>query len=74
MTTSNSRTRLGAQGYEQARSELDRLLLTHRAGLPRAGEDDAWARYEWRELRIRHLQELLLDAIVGAAPADDGSA
>jgi transcription elongation factor GreA len=32
------------------------------------------ARHEWRERRIRHLQELLLTAEVGARPADDGVA
>jgi transcription elongation factor GreA len=75
LVTANGRTWLSAQGYQQVRNELDRLLLTHRSGLPRHdGEDDAWARHGWRERRIRHLQELLLVATAGTAPADDGIA
>lgn len=73
----NGRTWLSPQGYEQARDELERLLLSHRSGVDRpdnAGDVDGWTRHEWRERRIRHLQELLLTAEVGARPADDGVA
>ncbi len=70
--TANGQAWLSAHGCEQVRDELDRLLLAHRAGF-RAGDDaDAWARYRWRERRIRHLQELLLTAEIGIAPPDDG--
>lgn len=73
--TANAGTWLSAHGYQQIRNELDRLLLSHRSGPPLPdGDEDAWARHGWRERRIRHLQELLLDATVGSAPADDGVA
>jgi transcription elongation factor GreA len=65
---------LSAQGYQQTRTELDRLLLSHRSDRGRLDDDDAGARHRWRERRIRHLQELLLGATVGTAPADDGIA
>lgn len=56
MSTS-ARPWLSPQGHEQVRDELDRLLLSHRAGLgAEEGSDaDAWARHQWRERRIRHL-------------------
>lgn len=69
--TTNGRAWLSPQDCAQARDELDRLLLTHRAGF-HGGDDDAWARRRWRERRIRHLQELLLTAEIGGAPPDDG--
>lgn len=66
---------LSAQGYQQTRTELERLLLSHRCERVRLDvDDDAGARHRWRERRIRHLQELLLGATVGIAPADDGIA
>ncbi|WP_328306235.1 GreA/GreB family elongation factor [Actinomycetospora sp. NBC_00405] len=66
---------LSAQGHQQARTELERLLLSHRSDSTRLDvDDDAGARHRWRERRIRHLQELLLGATVGTAPADDGIA
>ena len=66
---------LSAQGYQQTRTELERLLLSHRSDRLRLDvDDDAGARHRWRERRIRHLQELLLGATVGTAPADDGIA
>jgi transcription elongation factor GreA len=75
LVTANGRAWLSAHGYQQVRNELERLLLSHRSGLTRHDvDDDPWARHGWRERRIRHLQELLLDATVGAAPADDGIA
>lgn len=64
---------LSAQGYQQTRTELERLLLSHRSDRVRP-DDDAGARHRWRERRIRHLQELLLGATVGTTPADDGIA
>jgi transcription elongation factor GreA len=73
----DGRSWLSPQAYEQARNELERLLLSHRSGFtPQDGDDDAdaWARHGWRERRIRHLQELLLNASVGAPPPDDGIA
>lgn len=73
--STNDRTWLSPQGYEQARHEVERLLLSHRSGVdrPDGGADvEAWTRFEWRERRIRQLQELLLTAEVGGAPADDG--
>lgn len=69
------RTWLSAQGHQEARNELERLLLSHRSDHSRDDvDDDPWARHDWRERRIRQLQELLLDAAVGVAPADDGVA
>jgi transcription elongation factor GreA len=65
---------LSAQGHQQTRTELERLLLSHRSESTRLDVDDAVARHRWRERRIRHLQELLLGATVGTAPADDGIA
>lgn len=66
---------LSAQGYQQTRAELERLLLSHRCERVHLDvDDDAGARHRWRERRIRHLQELLLGATVGIAPADDGIA
>ncbi|WP_433026983.1 GreA/GreB family elongation factor [Actinomycetospora sp. CA-053990] len=66
---------LSAQGHQQARTELERLLLSHRAARMRLDvDDDAGAGHRWRERRIRHLQELLLGATVATAPADDGIA
>jgi transcription elongation factor GreA len=65
---------LSAQGYQQTRTELERLLLSHRSERVRLDDDDTGARHRWRERRIRHLQELLLGATVGTAPADDGIA
>jgi transcription elongation factor GreA len=68
---------LTAQGHQHVRDELERLLLTHRLGMStHEGHTDAeaWARHHWRESRIRHLQELLLTATVGAARPDDGVA
>jgi transcription elongation factor GreA len=75
--STNDRTWLSSQGYEQARHELERLLLSHRSGVdrPDGGADvEAWTRFEWRERRIRQLQELLLTAEIGGAPPDDGVA
>lgn len=73
--TRDAPTWLSLQAYEQARDELSRLLLAHRAGRRPShdgdpGPDDPSA---WRELRIRRLQELLLTADVGMPP-DDGIA
>lgn len=68
---------LSPQGFQEARTELDRLLLSQRCapGQHEGNVDaQAWARHEWRERRIRHLQELLLTAEVGGAPPDDGIA
>lgn len=66
---------LSALGHQQARTELERLLLSHRSDRVHLDLDgDAWARHRWRERRIRQLQELLLGATVDAAPPDDGIA
>jgi transcription elongation factor GreA len=66
---------LSAQGHQQTRTELELLLLSHRSDSTQLDVgDDAGARHRWRERRIRHLQELLLGATVGTAPADDGVA
>jgi transcription elongation factor GreA len=66
---------LSEQGHQQTRTELELLLLSHRSESTRLDvHDDAGARHRWRERRIRHLQELLLGATVGTAPADDGIA
>ena len=72
--STNDRPWLSPQGYEQVRDELDRLLLSHRAGVGAEDVADAevWARHQWQKRRIRHLQELLLTAQIGAAPPDDG--
>lgn len=70
-------TWLSQQGYEQARDELDRLLLAYRSGrYPRLGDDIAEieSRREMHLRRIRQLQELLLTAEVGTPPPDDGVA
>jgi transcription elongation factor GreA len=67
---------LSPEGYEHAVAELDRLLLTHRS-CPRRLDDegpDGLAIREWRERRIRDLQELLLAGDAGRVPRDDGIA
>ena len=66
---------LSALGYQQARTELEHLLLSHRSeGAHLDLDGDAWAHRRWQERRIRQLQELLLGATVDAAPPDDGIA
>lgn len=74
--TDDARAWLSPHTYEQVRHELDRLLLSHRAGIGACdGADaDAWARHQWRDRRIRQLQELLLTARIAGAPPDDGIA
>lgn len=74
--STNDRARLRPRAYDQARAELEQLLLSHRADAPHddGADVEAWARREWRERRIRHLQELLLTASVGEPPPDDGVA
>jgi transcription elongation factor GreA len=67
---------LSSEAYEHAVSELNSLLLTHRSTPRRLDEDgpDGLAVHEWRERRIRHLQELLLRGGAGNPPRDDGIA
>jgi transcription elongation GreA/GreB family factor/nucleotide-binding universal stress UspA family protein len=67
---------LSPEGYEHAVAELDRLLLTHRSSPRRLDDEgpDGLALREWRERRIRDLQELLLAGDAGRAPEDDGVA
>ena len=67
---------LSPEAHEQAVSELNRLLLTHRSTPRRLDEEgpDGLAVHEWRERRIRDLQELLLRGDTAGAPRDDGIA
>ena len=67
---------LSPEGYEHAVAELDRLLLTHRSSPRRLDDEgpDGLAVREWREQRIRDLQELLLAGDSGRTPEDDGVA
>ncbi len=74
--SSTSDAWLSPDGYEHAVAELNRLLLTHRTSPRRLDDEgpDGLAVREWRERRIRDLQELLLAGDAGRAPRDDGVA
>ncbi|SHL12372.1 GreA/GreB family elongation factor [Pseudonocardia thermophila] len=68
---------LTKDGYERLTEELRRLIKERSEDAPLDGsstDEDVLAARQEREARIRKLQELLQDPIVGEAPADDGVA
>jgi transcription elongation factor GreA len=74
---STTRVWLTEQTFEQLRSELRDLLGRRSAGAPLIDRDrddppGSVVDERDREQRIRRLQELLRDPVVGARPADDG--
>lgn len=68
---------LTRQGCAHVRDELNQLLLAYHSAQYHHNDHDgpeARDQQDWRERRIRQLQELLLTAEVGAQPPDDGVA
>jgi transcription elongation factor GreA len=86
MTTDTQQVWLTRDGYEQLKEELLRLVKERAGDAPpdgrsgigdvardRSGEDPFAVRRE-RDQRIRKLQQMLQDPIVGGVPPDDGIA
>lgn len=66
---------LAEDAYENLRAELRELLaLRERGGAADTTDDQHHAEQRGREQRIRRLQELLQDPVVGQRPPDDGVA
>lgn len=70
MTSTTPRVWLSPQAHHRLRNELTTLLASARS---RPGESDFTSQRE-RETRIRQINDLLTNAIVGEDPPDDGVA
>ena len=68
MTSTTPRVWLTPQAHHRLRNELTTLLA------PRRGSDADFASQRDREARIRQINDLLTNAIVGEDPPDDGVA
>lgn len=74
MTVDTSRIWLTESTFAELRAELRELLAQRAAGASQGAPDDVpdTAAQRDREQRIRRLQELLSDPVVGHRPPDDG--
>lgn len=69
--TSTAPVWLTSQAHDQLRAELAELTAADTAG--EASDDEPDVRYR-RRARIRQIQELLAEAVIGQDPPDDGIA
>jgi len=73
--TTTARVRVSAQAHERLHRELDTLRFLFSAGIADTDTDDkaTAVRRAW-EKRITQIHELLVNAVVGEDPPDDGIA
>jgi transcription elongation factor GreA len=65
---------ISPQAHERLHRELDTLRFLFSAGIADEGDDNATAvRRAW-EIRIQQIHDLLINAVVGEDPPDDGIA
>lgn len=75
MTSTSSRHWLSPHAYAALREELARLLRNqHTTGNADRDDHDSIVRSGHRQARIREIQDLLREAVVGEDPPDDGIA
>jgi transcription elongation factor GreA len=75
MTTTTPRVWISTQAHERLHRELDTLHFLFSAGIADEDTDDnvAAVRRAW-ETRIQQIHDLLINAVVGEDPPDDGIA